>query len=81
MLTLGKLSYHDLCDAMGSLEVGSDLYNIGYNYYRKAPWCRVSDQLSDRLIFGRIFQANERFSAFDLAPVCRSTCILFAIQT
>ena len=25
---------------------------------------RVSDQLSDRLIFGRLFQANERFSTF-----------------
>ena len=26
---------------------------------------RVSDQLSDRLIFGRLFQANEKFSTFD----------------
>ena len=26
--------------------------------------CRVSDQLSDGLIFGRLFQANERISAF-----------------
>ena len=25
---------------------------------------RVSDQLSDRLIFGRLFQANEKFSTF-----------------
>lgn len=25
---------------------------------------RVSNQLSDGLIFGRLFQANERFSAF-----------------
>ena len=25
---------------------------------------RVSDQLSDGLIFGRLFQANEKFSAF-----------------
>ena len=28
------------------------------------PLCRVSDQSSDGLIFGRLFQANERFSAF-----------------
>ena len=25
---------------------------------------RVSDQLSDRLIFGRLFQANKKFSTF-----------------
>lgn len=27
---------------------------------------RVSDQLSDGLMFGRLFQANKRFSAFPL---------------
>ena len=36
---------------------------------------RVSDQLSDGLIFGRLFQANEIFLRFDLAPACRSTCV------
>ena len=29
--------------------------------------CRVSDQLSDGLIFGRLFQANEKFSTFRFA--------------
>ena len=41
---------------------------------------RVSDQLSDGLIFGRLFQANEKFSTFDLALICRPTRVLFAIR-
>ena len=30
VLTLGKRSYCALFDVMGALEVGSDLYNVGY---------------------------------------------------
>ena len=41
---------------------------------------RVSDQLSDGLMFGRLFQANERFLHFDLALVCRPSCILFIVH-
>ena len=41
---------------------------------------RVSDHLSDRLILGRSFQANERFLLLDFAPVYRSTCVLLGIQ-
>ena len=32
VLTLGKISYHALFNAVGALEVGSDLYNVRYNY-------------------------------------------------
>ena len=36
----------------------------GLRAYHSTGAARVSDQLSDGLIFGRLFQANERFSAF-----------------
>ena len=35
-----------------------------HQFRAKIKVSRVSDQLSDGLIFGRLFQANERFSAF-----------------